>query len=92
MSEIPIAKYISDNIGFYTNSRMIENYKVEKNNYTLFTKQLDSENYNFLMFVPQNYFSDSFNNINKILIAIFIISILIIIIILNIAIPISLNL
>ena len=91
LSEIPIAKYISDNIGFYTNSRMIENYKVEKNNYTLFTKQLDSENYNFLMFVPQNYFSDSFNNINKILIAIFIISILIIIIILNIAIPISLK-
>ena len=91
LSEIPIAKYIADNITFYTNSRIIENYKVNNNNYSLFIRQLDNENYNLLMFVPQSYFYDSLNNTNKMLIVILIISIIFVIIILNIAIPISLN-
>ena len=91
LSEIPIAKYIADNITFYTNSRTIENYKVNNNNYSLFIRQLDNENYNFLMFVPQSYFYYSLNNSNKLLIVILIISMIFVIIILNIAIPISLN-
>ena len=91
LAEIPIAKYIADNITFSTNSRNIENYRVNNNDYSLFVRQLDNENYNLLMFVPQSYFYDSLNATNRMLIVILIISIIFVLIILNIAIPISLK-
>lgn len=89
ISEIPTAKYISENISFYTNSRTIENYNIDGKNYALFVRQI--ENYNLLMFVPQSYFYGGLNTINGILILILIAAFFLIIVILKIFIPIYLK-
>ena len=91
ISEIPTAKYISDNISFYTNSRTIENYNIDGRNYTLFIRQLDNANYDLLMFVPESYFHGALNTINRTLILILAIAIFVIIIILKLFIPIYLK-
>lgn len=91
ISEIPTAKYISDNISFYTNSRTIENYNIDGRNYTLFIRQLDNSNYDLLMFVPASYFHGALNTINRTLILILAIAIFVIIIILKLFIPIYLK-
>ena len=91
ISEIPTAKYISDNISFYTNARTIENYNIDGRNYTLFVRQLDNANYDLFMFVPESYFHGSLNEVNRSLILILAMAILLIIVILKIFIPIYLK-
>ena len=91
ISEIPTAKYIYDNISFYTNARTIENYNINGRNYTLFIRQLDNANYDSLMFVPESYFHNVLNTVNKTFILILAIAILLIIVILKIFIPIYLK-
>ena len=91
ISEIPTAKYISDNISFYTNSMTIENYNIDGRNYTLFIRQLDNANYDLLMFVPEGYFHSALNTINRTLFLILIIAIFVIIVTIKIFIPIYLR-
>ena len=91
ISEIPTAKYISDNISFYTNSMTIENYNIDGRNYTLFIRQLDNANYDLLMFVPEGYFHSVLNTVNRTLLLILIIAIFVIIVTIKIFIPIYLK-
>lgn len=91
ISEIPTAKYIFENISFNTNSKTIENYNIDGINYALFVRELENENYNLLMFVPQSYFYGTLNTINGILIIIVVIAIILIIVVLKIFLPIYLK-
>ena len=80
-----------NNTTFYTNTRVIENYIVDDQSYSLFFRQFDNGFYNIFMYVPTNYFYNVLTATNNTIFLILIVAVIIIIVVLNITIPISLK-
>ena len=91
LSEIEWIDKALNNTTFYTNTRIIENYSVGNESYSLFFRQFDNGFYNIFMYVPASYFYNVLTSTNNTIFFILIVAILIIIIVLNITIPISLK-